>query len=93
MVFAGFETLGGEGFEGVVMDGAKCESAGGGFATLPGGRRNILPLTVEVSEHEVIQEEAQNASLAMRFSSQRMAAVYHSFGASSEGHPLVKQAM
>ena len=65
MVFAGFEMLGGEGFEGVVMDGAKRESAGGGFATLPGGQLNILPLTVEVSEREVIQEEARNALLAM----------------------------
>ena len=37
MVFAGFETLGGEGFEGVVMEGAKYKSVGGGFTTLPGG--------------------------------------------------------
>jgi len=58
MVFAGFKMLRGEGFKGVEMEGAKSESGGGGFATLPGGLRNILPLAVEVSGHKVIHDEA-----------------------------------
>ena len=57
----------------------------GGFICRIGGLRKSPPLDGVILTWGARREEALNALLAMRFSSQRMAAAYQLFGSSSEG--------
>src|SRR6202790_5025510 len=86
----GVETLCAEGVYrvGVIV----CEVGGRGRVTGARGLRNMLPGCALISEHEAIREDVRKASFAMRFLSQRIAALYHCLGALSEGRPVVRQA-
>jgi hypothetical protein len=71
------------------MGGVKHEAVGTSIMTRGGGFRNTLEVFGGVGE---IHEYIRNASLAIQFSSHRIATVYHCCGESSEGHPSVRQA-
>ena len=68
------------------------EVVSGGFICCIGGLRKSPLLDGVILMRGARREEALNASLAMRFSSQRMAAAYQLFGSSSEGQPDVRHA-
>ena len=72
---------------GVKRDGAVAvhEVISGGFVCHIGGLRKSPPFKGVVSTWGTRCEEALNASLAMQFSSQRMAAAYQLFRSLSEG--------
>jgi hypothetical protein len=65
---------------------------GVGFTSFVRGLRNELPMAIGTSGRRAMREDNLKALLVMRFSSQSIAAVYHSLGRSSEGRPLVRQA-
>ena len=81
-----------EGFDGVAIGGAYREIGGGGLGSLVGSLRDILLVVDDVSGCAVVREAVRNASFAIRFSSHKIAASYHSLGVSSEGRPEVRQA-
>ena len=68
------------------------EVVSGGFICHIGGLQKSPPLNGVILTWGARCEEALNASLAMRFLSQRMVAVYQLFGSSSEGQPDVRHA-
>ena len=79
---------------GVNRDGGikLCETGSGEVVSHNGGLRNSPLFEGGVSVHGARRDNALNALLAMRFSSQRMAAAYHAFGSLFEGRPFVRQA-
>ena len=81
-----------QGFEDVAIGGANREMGGGGLGNFAGSLRNMLLLEGNVSGCATVREAVRNASFAIRFSSHKIAASYHSRGSSSEGRPEVKQA-
>jgi hypothetical protein len=72
------------------MEGVKHKAVGASIVIHGRGFRNTLEAFGGVG---AIHEEVQNASLAIQFSSHRIAASYHCCGESSEGLPDVRQAM
>jgi hypothetical protein len=81
-----------DGFEAMATCGVYHKSEGDIFTTLTSGLQNIMLVNEDVSECVAMHEEVLKASLVIWFSSQRIAATYHSWGFLSEGCPLVRQA-
>ena len=81
-----------DGFEELAISSVYLERGMRGFEGLVVGLQNTLLLFKVVSWCSAVCEEAQKASLAMRFSLQRITASYHCLGISSEGRPEVRQA-
>ena len=82
-----------DGVNTLAIGGAYRERDGLRFGSLVGSLRKTLPLVKEISDTGAVHEEAQNASFARQFSLQRIAALYHCLGASSDGLPEVRQAI
>lgn len=74
----GVEALVCDGFEVLATGGAYREIGGAVFAARTGILRKMEFVDEDVSERGIVREEARKASLAMRFSSQSIAAAYHS---------------